>query len=48
MENKYGKQLYREFSHLFLINASASGPIYEDAPNRHWLDPFLNKMEKYD
>ena len=46
MENIFGKQIYRQFSHLCLINCSAVGPIYEDSLDIHWLDPFLNKLEQ--
>jgi len=43
-ENKYKKPIYESFSHLCLINASSFGPVYEDSKDRHWLDPFFNKM----
>ena len=43
-ENKYKEPIYESFSHLCLINASSFGPVYEDGKDRHWLDPFLNKM----
>jgi hypothetical protein len=39
------KPIYKQFTHLCLINASAIGPIYEDGIDRHWLDPFLDKMK---
>jgi hypothetical protein len=46
MENKIGLPLYKNFSHLCLINCSAVGPIYENGIHTHWLDPFLNKLEQ--
>ena len=45
-ENKYNTPIYNSFTHLCLINASCFGPIYEDGKDKHWLDPFLNKMEE--
>ena len=46
LENKYNKPIYQQFSHLCLINASSFGPVYEDASNKHWLDPFFDKMKE--
>ena len=43
-ENKYKEPIYESFTHLCLINASSFGPVYEDGMDRHWFDPFLNKM----
>ncbi len=45
-EKKYRKPIYDSFSHLCLINASSFGPVYEDGKERHWVDPFLNKMRE--
>ncbi len=46
LEKIYGKKIYNVFSHLCLINASAIGPIYDDGKDKHWLDPFLNKIKE--
>jgi hypothetical protein len=43
-EKKYRKPIYESFTHLCLINCSSFGPVYEDGKERHWVDPFLNKM----
>lgn len=45
LENKYKKNIYDIYSHLCLINASSFGPIYEDNINKHWIIPFLKKIE---
>lgn len=46
MEEKHNKPIYKLFNHLCLINCGSSGPIYEEGIDRHWLDPFLEKMKK--
>ena len=46
MEKKYNKKFYDIFSHLFIINAGVFGPIYNEDINKHWIEPYLEKMEK--
>ena len=46
MENLYNKPFYDKFDYAFLLNSSATGPLAEPKPDYHWLDPFLDKMEK--
>jgi len=43
-ENKYNTPFYNSFTHLLIINCSVIGPIYEEGLDRHWLDPYLNKL----
>lgn len=45
-KKKYNKKFHNIFTHLFIMNAGVFGPIYGCKPKTHWLDPFLNKMEK--
>jgi hypothetical protein len=40
------KKIWEQFDYLCLINAGATGPIYESKPLDHWLIPFYNKMVK--
>lgn len=42
------KNIWEIFDYLCLINASATGPIYESNINDHWLMPFYNKIIKDD
>ena len=42
------KNIWEIFDYLCLINASATGPIYEPNINDHWLMPFYNKIIKDD
>ena len=43
-EKKYNKPFYNLFTHLLIMNCGAIGPIYDEGLDRHWLDPFLNKL----
>ena len=43
-ENIYNKPFYESFTHLFILNSSVLGPIYEEGLDRHWLFPFLNNL----
>ena len=43
-ENKYNTPFYNSFTHLLIMNCGIIGPIYEEGLDRHWLDPFLNKL----
>jgi hypothetical protein len=43
-ENKYNSDFYNVFTHLLIMNCSVIGPIYEEGLDRHWLDPYLNKL----
>lgn len=43
-ENKYNTPFYNSFTHLCIMNCGVIGPIYEEGLDRHWLDPFLNKL----
>ena len=44
MEEIYKKPFYECFTHLCIMNCGVIGPIYEDGPERHWLDPFFYKL----
>jgi hypothetical protein len=46
LEKKYQQPFYEKFDYLFLLNSSATGPITVSKPDFHWLDPFIDKMEK--
>jgi hypothetical protein len=43
-ENLYNTPFYNSFTHLLIMNCGTIGPIYDDGPDRHWLDPYLNKL----
>ena len=45
-EDKYKKSIYDFFTHVYLINVSSFGPVYEDGRDRHWLD-LMNRDKKY-
>lgn len=45
LENKYKKTFYEKFDYCFVLNSSATGPLAQPAPDYHWLDPFIEKME---
>jgi hypothetical protein len=44
LEKLYNNKIYNIFNYLFIINAGTTGPIYNEGKNRHWLDPFLDKL----
>ena len=46
MENKHKKPFFMIFDYLFITNSSSTGPFWNIGKNNHWLDPFINKMEK--
>ena len=43
-ESLYKTQFYNSFTHLFIMNASVFGPVYEEGLDKHWLDPFLSNL----
>ena len=44
-EKKHNKPFYDIFNSLLIMNCGIFGPVYEEGPNRHWLDPFFNKLQ---
>ena len=46
IENKYREKIYNKFDYLCLINCSCFGPIFENNINKHWLDPFIDKLNE--
>lgn len=45
-EKKYNKPFYDIFNSLLIMNSDIFGPVYEEGPQRHWLDPYFNKLQK--
>ena len=45
-ENLYKNKIWNQFDYLCLMNASTCGPFMEENTNKHWLEPFYNKMIK--
>jgi hypothetical protein len=48
MENKIGKKIYNEFSHIMFLNSSVCGPFMDSNINCHWIESFLEKMDAED
>lgn len=46
MEKLHNKSFYDVYNYLFIMNSSATGPFWPSGKNKHWLDPFLNKIRK--
>ena len=36
---------YDTFNSVLLMNCGIFGPIYEEGPDRHWIDPYFNKLQ---
>jgi hypothetical protein len=45
-EKKHNKPFYDIFNSLLIINCGIFGPVYEEGLQRHWLDPYFNKLQK--
>ena len=45
-EDLYKNKIWEQFDYLCLMNASTCGPFMEENTNKHWLEPFYNKMIK--
>ena len=43
-EKKNNKPFYDIFTSLLIMNCGIFGPVYEEGPDRHWLDPYFNKL----
>jgi hypothetical protein len=43
-EKKHNKSFYDIFNSLLIMNCGIFGPVYEEGPDRHWLDPYYNKL----
>lgn len=46
LERLHNKKFYEVYNYLFIMNSSVTGPFWPSGKNKHWLDPFLNKIHK--
>ena len=46
IENKYKQPIYNKYDYLCLINCSCFGPVFENNIDKHWFDPFIDKLNE--